>query len=82
MLPELREALDTRQLVISIAAGVSLETLETLSYHPAIVRSMPNTPAHVGEGMTVWVTSHAVTPIAARADTRHLPGTGARDAGR
>ena len=63
VLPELREVLDTRQLVISIAAGVSLETLENLSYHPAIVRSMPNTPAHVGEGMTVWVTSHAVTPL-------------------
>ena len=62
VLPELREVLDTRQLVISIAAGVSLETLESLSYHPAIVRSMPNTPAHVGEGMTVWVASHAVTP--------------------
>lgn len=62
VLPELREVLDTRQLVISIAAGVSLQTLESLSYHPAIVRSMPNTPAHVGEGMTVWVASHAVTP--------------------
>ena len=62
VLPELREVLDTRQLVISIAAGVSLQTLERLSYHPAIVRSMPNTPAHVGEGMTVWVASHAVTP--------------------
>ena len=62
VLPELREALDTRQLVISIAAGVSLQMLENLSYHPAYVRSMPNTPAHVGEGMTVWVPSHAVTP--------------------
>lgn len=62
VLPELREVLDTRQLVISIAAGVSLQMLENLSYHPAIVRSMPNTPAHVSEGMTVWVASHAVTP--------------------
>lgn len=61
VLPELRETLDTRQLVISVAAGVSLETLENLTYHPAIVRSMPNTPANVGEGMTVWVASHAVT---------------------
>ncbi len=61
VLPELRESLDTRQLIVSIAAGVSLDTLENLSYHPAIVRSMPNTPAHVGEGMTVWVASHAVT---------------------
>ncbi len=71
VLPGLREALDTRQLVISIAAGVSLETLETLSYHPAIVRSMPNTPAHVGEGMTVWVASHAVTAYQA-AQTRAI----------
>lgn len=63
VLPELREALDTRQLIISIAAGVSLETLVNLSYHPAIVRSMPNTPVHVGEGMTVWVASHAVTQM-------------------
>ncbi len=62
VLPELRETLDTRQLLVSIAAGVSLRTLEGFSYHPAIVRSMPNTPAHVGEGMTVWVASHAVTP--------------------
>lgn len=61
VLPELRETLDTRQLLVSIAAGVSLQTLEGLSYHPAIVRSMPNTPSHVGEGMTVWVASHAVT---------------------
>lgn len=61
VLPELREILDTRQLIISVAAGVSLQTLEGMSYHPAIVRSMPNTPAHVGAGMTVWVASHAVT---------------------
>ena len=68
-LPELREALTPRQLVISIAAGVSLHTLESLSYHPAIVRSMPNTPVNVGEGMTVWAPSHAVTPTQA-AQTR------------
>ncbi len=62
VLPELRQALNPRQLVISIAAGVSLSMLEKESYHPAIVRSMPNTPVNVGEGMTVWVASRAVTP--------------------
>ena len=27
--------------------------------HPSIVRSMPNTPAQVAEGMTVWTASTA-----------------------
>jgi len=78
VLPELRETLDTRQLLVSIAAGVSLRALEGLSYHPAIVRSMPNTPAHVGEGMTVWVASHAVTP-AQLAHTRAIFGALGRE---
>ncbi len=78
VLPELREVLDSRQLVVSIAAGVSLAALESLSYHPAIVRSMPNTPSHVGEGMTVWVASHAVT-AAQTAHTRAIFGALGRE---
>src|SRR5204863_10060012 len=30
--------------------------------HPSIVRSMPNTPAQVAEGMTVWTAAARVTP--------------------
>src|ERR671929_1995321 len=58
VLPELREVLDTRQLVISIAAGVSLETLESLSYHPAIgtVRALR---CHGDLPTTVGVVCHA-----------------------
>ena len=45
LLPLLRPA----QLVISIAAGVTLETLSTaLGGHPRLVRVMPNTPCLVG----------------------------------
>lgn len=41
-------------LVISILAGVSTEKLETLlGTDNPVVRAMPNTPAVVGEGMTV-----------------------------
>ena len=29
--------------------------------HEAIIRAMPNTPAQIGEGMTVWTASPAVT---------------------
>lgn len=48
-------------LVVSVIAGARIHTIENgLSTH-AIVRSMPNTPAQIGQGMTVWTASSAVT---------------------
>ncbi len=41
-------------LVISIVAGATLQSLIAGLDHPLVVRSMPNTPAQIGEGMTVW----------------------------
>jgi pyrroline-5-carboxylate reductase len=44
---------ETDALVISIAAGIKIEHLEKwLSAETAIVRTMPNTPALIGEGAT------------------------------
>ncbi len=44
---------ETNALVISIAAGIKIEHLEQwLSSDTAIVRTMPNTPALIGEGAT------------------------------
>ena len=48
-------------LVVSIMAGVRIDTLQSGLGHNKIVRSMPNTPAQVGEGMTVWTDTAAVT---------------------
>jgi len=48
-------------LFLSVCAGVTLKTLK-LSSIPATVRAMPNTPALVGCGFTVWYTSKEVTP--------------------
>ncbi len=45
------------KLVISIAAGISLETISRVLKQSALVRAMPNTPAQVGKGMTVWTSS-------------------------
>jgi len=45
------------QLVISIVAGISLDTISQISKQSALVRAMPNTPAQVGKGMTVWTSS-------------------------
>lgn len=61
VLPELRGALGTGDLVISIVAGASIHTLAEGLEHPAVIRSMPNTPAQIGEGMTVWAASPAVS---------------------
>jgi pyrroline-5-carboxylate reductase len=48
-------------LVISIIAGATITSLINGLNHPLVVRSMPNTPAQVGEGMTVWTKSEQTT---------------------
>jgi pyrroline-5-carboxylate reductase len=42
------------QLVLSVIAGATTTALEGFLGHRRIVRSMPNTPARLGRGMTVW----------------------------
>lgn len=48
-------------LVLSIIAGATLKKIGTGLKHKAIVRSMPNTPGQIGEGITVWTSSKEVT---------------------
>lgn len=61
LLPELRGTLNDGELVISIVAGAPIRHFAELLNHPQVVRSMPNTPAQIGEGMTVWTSAEAVT---------------------
>jgi len=49
-------------LVISIAAGVTLATLRQGLRHNQVVRSMPNTPGRIGQGMTVWAAADELSP--------------------
>lgn len=45
-------------LVLSIVAGTRIRTIaRDLDHHKAIVRAMPNTPAQLGKGMTVWTST-------------------------
>jgi pyrroline-5-carboxylate reductase len=48
-------------LVISIIAGANMKKIGTGLKHKAVVRSMPNTPGQIGEGITVWTASKEVT---------------------
>jgi pyrroline-5-carboxylate reductase len=51
---ELRGRLQPGQLVISVLAGATTRALMGHLGHREVVRSMPNTPAQLGKGMTVW----------------------------
>jgi pyrroline-5-carboxylate reductase len=44
-------------LVLSIVAGASILKISKTLKHQATVRSMPNTPGQIGEGITVWTAS-------------------------
>ena len=48
------------QVVLSIIAGATIERLSHGLQHALIVRSMPNTPAQIGHGATVWYPAPAV----------------------
>jgi pyrroline-5-carboxylate reductase len=61
VLGDLKEAIHKEQLVISIVAGARLETIADALQHRSLVRAMPNTPAQIGEGMTVWTATPEVT---------------------
>ena len=48
-------------LLISIVAGVTIAQLSRGLKHATIVRVMPNTPAQVGMGMSVWTATPGTT---------------------
>jgi pyrroline-5-carboxylate reductase len=55
--PELRKG----QLVLSVIAGATTAALTGILGHDQVVRSMPNTPARLGKGMTVWFATPETT---------------------
>jgi pyrroline-5-carboxylate reductase len=59
---DLHSKIDPAALVLSIIAGVRISTLCSGLFHDRIVRAMPNTPAQIGLGMTVWTPTEAVSP--------------------
>jgi len=73
VLPALRGRIGSDALVLSIVAGQRIDTLITGLAHASVVRSMPNSPAQIGEGITVWMPAPSVTS-AQREQARLLLG--------
>jgi len=61
VLEELKGGFVKEQLVVSIVAGARIETITEQLLHASVVRTMPNTPAQIGEGVTAWTASSEVT---------------------
>jgi len=61
VLAGLKASVHPEALVLSIVAGASMEKISNGLDHTRVVRSMPNTPAQIGEGITVWTASLEVT---------------------
>lgn len=62
VMAELKGQLKPSQMVLSIIAGARIDTLRHGLSHNSIVRAMPNTPAQIGEGVTVWTATSDVNP--------------------
>ena len=58
---EVRGHLKPGTLVFSIAAGVRIDSIRQGLGVESIIRAMPNTPAQIGQGITVWTATKAVT---------------------
>lgn len=72
VLPDLIPAVRRSTVVISLLAGQSIEHLSALlGGHDVIVRTMPNTPAAIGLGMTALIASDGVS-AAQKQDAGHL----------
>ena len=60
VLSQLDGSLRQDQAVLSIVAGARVSAIVEGLGHPSVIRVMPNTPAQIGEGMSLWTSSPQV----------------------
>lgn len=60
VLRELKGHIPPQSLVFSIVAGRTIASIRSGLRHNAVIRAMPNTPAQIGQGMTVWTDSSGI----------------------
>lgn len=73
VLPVARRGAHAASLVLSIIAGAKIHTIANGLANASVVRAMPNTPAQIGQGITVWTATPEVG-AAERGQARILLG--------
>ncbi len=66
VLSDLNGLFKPNQLILSIAAGVKISAITQSGGHCKVVRSMPNTPAQIGLGISGWTATREVTAVQKR----------------
>ena len=63
VMPGIRGQMRRQDLLLSIIAGTPIKKLADGTAHAAVVRAMPNTPAQIGQGITVWTATEEVSAL-------------------
>jgi pyrroline-5-carboxylate reductase len=73
---QVKGAFRPQQTLLSIVAGATITKLSKAFQHEAVIRVMPNTPAQVGEGISVWTATEKVSQEHRDAAQAMLQGMG------
>ena len=60
-LSDLAKYIKDESILISIAAGISIPTIQHITKHQNVIRVMPNLPAAIGEGAIAYLVSDKIT---------------------
>lgn len=76
---EIKTALKAGGLIVSMAAGIQLSTLDEMLGERSVIRIMPNTPVSVGEGMITYTKNSRVSEAEVKLFTEILRYAGKLD---
>ncbi|MDP3975325.1 MAG: pyrroline-5-carboxylate reductase [bacterium] len=76
MAKEIAGKVSKKTVVISIMAGISIRNIQDQLGHKKVIRSMPNTPAMIGEGVTAWIASEEISAEEKKTVQELLESTG------
>ena len=79
LLAQLRPMLGQRTVLVSMAAGVSTESIRAIIPDHPIIRIMPNTPAAVGEGLILYCADKDLSDTEIEGFLAALQGAGVLD---
>lgn len=58
---EIKPYLKSSQIMISIMAGITINQINDYTDHEKIIRIMPNTPAQISKGISVWNSTNNIS---------------------